>query len=80
MDSDQIEVLMTRLKLLIIHNAQEKVNYVLDCDIKGFFLTMWNHEWLMKFLRNDIADPNYLRYSENAQIRSHDRRKVEDKV
>ena len=21
-----------------------------------------NHEWLMKFLRNDIADPNYLRY------------------
>ena len=39
----------------------KKVNYVLDCDIKGFFDNV-NHEWLMKFLRNDIADPNYLRY------------------
>ena len=39
----------------------KKVNYVLDCDIKGFFDNV-NHEWLMKSLRNDIADPNYLRY------------------
>ena len=39
----------------------KNVNYVLDCDIKGFFDNV-NHEWLMKFLRNDIADPNYLRY------------------
>ena len=39
----------------------KKVNYVLDCDIKGFFDNV-NHEWLMKFLRNDIADSNYLRY------------------
>ena len=39
----------------------KKVNYILDCDIKGFFDNV-NHEWLMKFLRNDIADPNYLRY------------------
>ena len=39
----------------------KKVNCVLDCDIKGFFDNV-NHEWLMKFLRNDIADPNYLRY------------------
>ena len=37
------------------------VNYILDCDIKGFFDNV-NHEWLMKFLQNDIADPNYLRY------------------
>ena len=39
----------------------KKVNYVLDCDIKGFFDNV-NHEWLMKFLGNDIADKNFLRY------------------
>ena len=33
----------------------KKINYILDCDIKGFFDNV-NHEWLMKFLRNDIAD------------------------
>ena len=33
----------------------------MDCDIKGFFDNV-NHEGLAKFLRNDIADPNYLRY------------------
>ncbi|WP_270526954.1 reverse transcriptase domain-containing protein, partial [Holdemanella biformis] len=27
----------------------KKVNYILDCDIKGFFDNV-NHEWLMKFL------------------------------
>ena len=38
-----------------------KVNYVLEADIKGFFDNV-NHEWLMKFLENDIADKNFLRY------------------
>lgn len=38
-----------------------KVNYILDCDIKGFFDNV-NHEWLMKFLEHDIADKNFLRY------------------
>lgn len=38
-----------------------KVNYILDCDIKGFFDNV-DHEWLMKFLENDIADKNFLRY------------------
>ena len=36
-------------------------NYILDCDIKGFFDNV-NHEWLMKFLEHDIADRNFLRY------------------
>ncbi len=39
----------------------KKVNYILDCDIKGFFDNV-NHEWLMKFLEHDIADKNFLRY------------------
>ena len=38
-----------------------KVNYILDCDIKGFFDNV-NHDWLMKFLEHDIADKNFLRY------------------
>ena len=37
------------------------VNYILDCDIKGFFDHV-DHEWLMKFLEHDIADKNFLRY------------------
>lgn len=39
----------------------KKVNYVLEADIKGFFDNV-NHDWLMKFLENDIADKNFLRY------------------
>lgn len=38
-----------------------KVNYILDCDIKGFFDNV-NHEWMMRFLEHDIADRNFLRY------------------
>ncbi|MBR2768801.1 MAG: group II intron reverse transcriptase/maturase [Solobacterium sp.] len=39
----------------------KKVNYILDCDIKGFFDNV-DHKWLMKFLEHDIADKNFLRY------------------
>ncbi len=39
----------------------KKVNYVLETDIKGFFDNV-NHNWLMKFLENDIQDKNFLRY------------------
>jgi len=39
----------------------KKVNYVLDADVKGFFDNV-DHDWLMKFLENDIADKNFLRY------------------
>lgn len=37
------------------------VNYILDCDIKGFFDNV-NQEWLMKFLEHDIKDKIFLRY------------------
>lgn len=40
----------------------KNVNYILDCDIKGFFDNV-DHEWLMKFLEHDIADKNFLRYT-----------------
>ena len=39
----------------------KKVNYILDCDIKGFFDNV-NHDWLMKFLGETIEDKNFLRY------------------
>lgn len=39
----------------------KKVNYVLDCDIKGFFDNI-DHKWLMKFLQEHIQDKNFLRY------------------
>ncbi|MBT9131278.1 MAG: Group II intron-encoded protein LtrA [candidate division WS2 bacterium] len=39
----------------------KKVNYILDADIKGFFDNV-EHEWLSKFLENDIGDNNFLRY------------------
>jgi len=39
----------------------KKVSCVLEADIKGFFDNV-NHDWLMKFLANDIEDKNFLRY------------------
>ena len=37
------------------------INYILDADIKGFFDNV-EHEWLIKFLENDIEDKNFIRY------------------
>ncbi|QSX04644.1 group II intron reverse transcriptase/maturase [Sedimentibacter sp. zth1] len=39
----------------------KNVNYILDCDIKGFFDNV-DQGWLMKFLEHDIQDKNFLRY------------------
>jgi group II intron reverse transcriptase/maturase len=39
---------------------QGSVNYIVDADIKGFFNHV-DHEWLLKFLKLRIADPNILR-------------------
>ncbi len=38
-----------------------KVNYILDADIKGFFDNV-NHKMLMELLKHDIADKKFLRY------------------
>ena len=39
---------------------QQKVNYVVEADIRGFFDNV-NHEWLMKFLKQRIGDSRVLR-------------------
>ena len=43
------------------HIMFNKINYVVDADIKGFFDNL-SHEWLIKFLENDIADKHFIRY------------------
>lgn len=39
---------------------QQKVNYVVQADIRGFFDNV-NHEWLIRFLKQRIGDPRILR-------------------
>ena len=37
----------------------QKVNWVVDADIKAFFDSV-NHDWMMKCLKQRISDPNFL--------------------
>lgn len=37
----------------------QKVNWIVDADIKAFFDNV-NHEWMMKCLKQRITDPNFL--------------------
>jgi group II intron reverse transcriptase/maturase len=39
---------------------RNRINYVVDADIKGFFNNM-NHDWIIEFVRYYIQDPNILR-------------------
>jgi len=39
---------------------QEKVNFVVEANIRGFFDTV-NHEWMVKFLRHRIGDERVIR-------------------
>ncbi|GAA2774220.1 group II intron reverse transcriptase/maturase [Gracilibacillus thailandensis] len=48
------------LKILNVYMEQRKTNYIVDADIKGFFDHV-SHDWMMKFLRHRINDPNLLR-------------------
>lgn len=43
------------------HIMADKVNYVVDADIKGFFDNI-DHDWMVRFLEHDIADKNFIRY------------------
>lgn len=49
------------IQIINKHIMADRVNYIIDADIKGFFDNL-DHEWLMKFLEHDIADKNFLRY------------------
>lgn len=43
------------------HIMADKVNYIVDADIKGFFDNI-DHDWMIRFLEHDIADKNFIRY------------------
>ena len=38
----------------------QPINHIIDADIKGFFDNV-NHDWLKKFLKHRISDPNFHR-------------------
>jgi len=48
------------LKVLNVIVNKPAINYVVDADIKGFFDHV-DHEWMMKFIKHRIADPNIQR-------------------
>jgi len=48
------------LDALSVGITRKKVNWVLDCDIKGFFDNL-SHEWLLKFVQHRVADRRILR-------------------
>jgi len=39
----------------------QKTGFVVDADIKDFFNNV-DHQWLIKFLKHDIEDKNFIRY------------------
>jgi group II intron reverse transcriptase/maturase len=49
------------LKALNVILHERPINYIVDVDIRGFFDHV-DHQWMMKFIEHDIADPNILRY------------------
>ena len=40
--------------------TRKKVNWILDCDIRGFFDNL-SHDWLLKFVQHRVADRRILR-------------------
>ncbi len=48
------------LDALYVGITRKKVNWVLDCDILGFFDNL-SHDWLLKFVQHRVADRRMLR-------------------
>jgi group II intron reverse transcriptase/maturase len=48
------------LDALYVGITRKKVNWVLDCDIMGFFDNL-SHDWLLKFVQHRVADRRILR-------------------
>jgi group II intron reverse transcriptase/maturase len=48
------------LDALTVGIMRRKVNWVLDCDIRGFFDTL-DHGWLIKFIEHRVADRRVVR-------------------
>jgi len=48
------------LDALSVALTRRRVNFVLDCDIRGFFDNL-AQEWLVRFIQHRVADPRLLR-------------------
>jgi group II intron reverse transcriptase/maturase len=48
------------LDALYVAITRKKVNWMLDCDIRGFFDNL-SHDWLLKFVQHRVADRRVLR-------------------
>src|SRR6202011_5631890 len=48
------------LDALYVAIARKKVNWILDCDIRGFFDNL-SQDWLLKFVQHRVADRRMLR-------------------
>jgi RNA-directed DNA polymerase len=48
------------LDALYVAITRKKVNWILDCDIRGFFDNL-SHDWLLKFIQHRVADRRILR-------------------
>ena len=48
------------LDALSVALTRRRVNFVLDCDIRGFFDNL-SQEWLVRFIQHRVADPRLLR-------------------
>jgi len=48
------------LDALYVAITRKKVNWMLDCDIRGFFDHL-SHDWLLKFVQHRVADHRILR-------------------
>ena len=47
------------LDALYVAMTRKKVNWILDCDIRGFFDNL-SHDWLLKFVQHRVADRRIL--------------------
>ncbi|KAF1085126.1 Group II intron-encoded protein LtrA [Sporotomaculum syntrophicum] len=45
------------LKILNHYIERDQINYIVDADIRSYFDNV-DHQWLMKFLKHRITDPN----------------------
>jgi len=48
------------LDALYVAITRKKVNWILDCDIRGFFDNL-SHDWLLKFVQHRVADHRIIR-------------------
>jgi hypothetical protein len=59
-DGRQRPLGVAALDALYVAITRKKVNWVLDCDVRGFFDNL-SHDWLLKFLQHRVADHRVLR-------------------